>query len=88
MMDTLFKDGKTLFDSCDLAELREFVSAAHENNLEVALAGSIRLQHLDQLASIGTDIVGVRGAVCGGLDRKTTIDRKKTREFMIVASTC
>lgn len=88
MMDTLFKDGKTLFDSCDLAELREFVSAAHENDLAVALAGSIRLQHLDQLASIGTDIVGVRGAVCGGLDRKTTIDREKAREFITVASTC
>lgn len=88
MMDTLFKDGKTLFDSCDLAELGEFVSAAHENDLAVALAGSVRLQHLEQLASIDTDIVGVRGAVCGGLDRKTTIDREKAREFMTVASAC
>lgn len=86
MMDTLFKDGKTLFDSCDLAELQEFVATAHENALEVALAGSIRLQHLDQLVSIGTDIVGVRGAVCGGLNRKATIDREKAREFMAVAS--
>ncbi len=48
----------------------EFVRRAHASGLIAALAGSVRQTDLGELTRIGTDIVGVRGAVCAGGDRK------------------
>jgi hypothetical protein len=64
MVDTAIKDGTTLFDHMDQDECAEFVRRSHEYGLQVALAGSVKIHHLNDLAAIGTDIVGVRGAVC------------------------
>lgn len=85
MLDTLYKDGNTLFDAMTEAELGLFVQRAHQNGLKVALAGSVRADQLDALSRIGTDIVGVRGAVCSSYDRATTIDSSMAREFISVA---
>jgi (5-formylfuran-3-yl)methyl phosphate synthase len=71
MVDTAIKDGTALFEHMDHDECAEFVRRGHEYGLQVALAGSIRAEHLMDLASIGTDIIGVRGAVCDGGRRDT-----------------
>ena len=86
MLDTLMKDGKTLFDNMDEDELAAFVERAHAKGLAVALAGSVRAEHLEPLARMGNDVVGVRGAVCGSYDRATSIDPVKAREFVRVAN--
>jgi len=86
MLDTLIKDGKGLFDALTLEELAEFVSLAKEHKLLVALAGSVQIEHLADLASIGTDIVGIRGAVCPKADRTKGIQEHLVREFMAAAS--
>ncbi len=86
MLDTLIKDGKGLFDALTLDELAEFVSLAKERNLLVALAGSVNKEHLADLASIGTDIVGIRGAVCPQADRSLGIQKHLVREFMTAAA--
>lgn len=86
MVDTYIKDGKSIFDALSDAELEEFVSAAHARGLKVALAGSIRAEHLEQLARIGADVVGVRGAVCGAYDRSTTVDPEKAKRFIEMAN--
>lgn len=86
MMDTLIKDGKTLFDALTVEELTRFVSSAHEAGLKVALAGSVRAEHLEQLAATGVDVVGVRGAVCGAYDRSTSIDPEKAKQFIARAN--
>lgn len=86
MVDTLIKDGKGLFDALSEEELSDFVTAAHERGLEVALAGSVRAEHLTALARIGADVVGVRGAVCGNFDRSTTILPEKARAFIQAAN--
>lgn len=86
MLDTYIKDGKNLFDATNEDELAEFVERAHDAGLKVALAGSVRAEHLEPLARIGTDVVGVRGAVCGGFDRGTTIDPAKARSFIEAAN--
>ena len=86
MMDTMIKDGSTLMDMQSENELAQFVSAAHDKGLQVALAGSIKAEHLPRLARIGTDIVGVRGAVCNAQDRSTGIDPELTRQFVAVAN--
>ncbi|MEU0134528.1 (5-formylfuran-3-yl)methyl phosphate synthase [Streptomyces sp. NPDC006296] len=71
MLDTAVKDGTRLFDHVPPEVCAEFVRLAHEADLLAALAGSIRAEDLATLTRIGTDIVGVRGAVCERGDRTT-----------------
>jgi uncharacterized protein (UPF0264 family) len=87
MVDTAVKDGRTLFDALTLDELKEFVDLARNAGLIVALAGSIKLQHLELLAEIGPDIVGIRGAVCATDDRTKGITKEKVQEFVSFART-
>lgn len=71
MVDTAIKDGSALFDHLSPDVCAEFVRRGHDYGLQVALAGSIRAEHLADLARAGTDIIGVRGAVCDGGNRNT-----------------
>jgi uncharacterized protein (UPF0264 family) len=82
MVDTAIKDGKTLFDVLSLAEIEDFVGMAKEAGLLVALAGSLKLAHMDRLLKIQPHIIGVRGAVCEGPDRHSNISLAKTKAFM------
>ena len=82
MVDTAIKDGSTLFDHMDVDTCAQFVQRGHDNSLLVALAGSVKRPHLADLTRIGTDIVGVRGAVCAGGDRnKGRIQPELIKEF-------
>ncbi|WP_320779105.1 (5-formylfuran-3-yl)methyl phosphate synthase [Streptomyces sp. CRN 30] len=69
MLDTAVKDGTRLFDHLPPEVCAEFVRLAHDADLVAALAGSVKAVDLGDLAAMGTDIVGVRGAVCAGGDR-------------------
>ncbi len=82
MLDTFMKDGKNLFDSLSEKDLREFTELAHSFGLLVALAGSVKREHIAVLSNVGADIVGVRGAVCSKGDRTTGITRDAVIEFM------
>ena len=82
MVDTAIKDGKNLFDALSTEEIREFIEQGHEAGLRVALAGSIKSEHASRLLELKPDIIGVRGAVCEGKDRKTRISAEKTRTFV------
>ncbi len=73
MVNTAIKDGKALFDALTLNEINDFVNMAKEANLLVALAGSIKQYHVEDLIKIDPDIIGVRGAVCEGPDRHSKI---------------
>ncbi|MER5951860.1 (5-formylfuran-3-yl)methyl phosphate synthase [Streptomyces sp. NPDC001904] len=82
MLDTAIKDGTRLFDHVPPDVCGEFVRRAHEAGLLAALAGSVRVGDLPALTRIGTDIVGVRGAVCEGGDRDAgRIDRRLIAAF-------
>ncbi len=82
MVDTAIKDGKTLFDALSVEEIREFVEQGQQAGLRVALAGSLKSEHVGLLLDLKPDIIGVRGAVCEGKDRKTRISPEKTRKFV------
>ncbi|MEU1080773.1 (5-formylfuran-3-yl)methyl phosphate synthase [Streptomyces sp. NPDC005908] len=69
MLDTAVKDGTRLFDHVPPDMCAEFVRLTHASGRLAALAGSVRQDDLAELTRIGTDIVGVRGAVCEGGDR-------------------
>lgn len=85
MVDTFMKDGRDLFDAMSVDELKDFVALAKEGGLLVALAGSVKTEHLETLAEVGPDIVGVRGAVCAKGDRTTGITRDAVEAFMAAA---
>ena len=72
MVDTAIKDGKPTFDFMSEEDLRDFIKLGHSFDLEVALAGSIGFAHLEELARLQPDIIGVRGIVCGG-DRRSAV---------------
>ncbi|MHA1804297.1 MAG: (5-formylfuran-3-yl)methyl phosphate synthase [Promethearchaeota archaeon] len=69
MLDTYIKDGTCLFDFLNEKKLITFVNKARKLNLQVALAGNLRKNHLDKIKSIEPDIIGIRTAVCEGYDR-------------------
>ncbi len=73
MLDTFSKDGKKLFDFLDLKKLKLFVDKAHKLNLFAALAGSLESKDIKTINSLGTDIIGFRGAACSGSDRKNGV---------------
>jgi uncharacterized protein (UPF0264 family) len=65
LIDTFRKDvGKGLLDYYATAQLRKFVRDCHRFGVEAWLAGSIALEELPLLWSIGVDVVCVRGAAC------------------------
>lgn len=66
MIDTAIKDGKKLFNFLDDSYLKNFVDKTHEMGLMAALAGSIGIDDVEKIYKTGTDVFGVRGAVCKG----------------------
>ncbi|HEV3022275.1 MAG TPA: (5-formylfuran-3-yl)methyl phosphate synthase [Pirellulales bacterium] len=87
MVDTAIKDGASLFDSLSMSELEDFVGEARRRELGVALAGSLGFDHLDALARLGPDVVGVRGCVCSGYDRSSRIRAELVRDFVAAVRT-
>lgn len=79
MIDTSVKDGKNTFDYLSIERVREFVDSAHASGLEVALAGSLRKQHIPLVHGLGAGIIGLRGAACTNNDR---VSGKITRELV------
>ena len=82
MVDTAIKDGRNLFDALTMAELADFIKMAKDAGMLVALAGSIKQEHAEDLFALNPDVIGVRGAVCEGPDRSTRISPEKTRTFV------
>ncbi|MHA1338638.1 MAG: (5-formylfuran-3-yl)methyl phosphate synthase [Promethearchaeota archaeon] len=89
MVDTAVKNGKTLFDNLSIDELKRFIDSAHDNNLEVAIAGALKFEHINIIKKLEPDIIGVRSMVCEGFDRTKGIilpnlinDLKKRLNFV------
>jgi uncharacterized protein (UPF0264 family) len=83
LVDTKVKDGKSnLFSYLSNEKLRNFVEKAHDNNLIVALAGSLAKQDAPRVYALAADIIGIRGAVCTNGDRvEGRVQREKVMEF-------
>ena len=82
MLDTAIKDGRPLTDFLRMDELRVFVDEAHSHDLWAALAGSLGYKEVRTLKPLNPDVIGVRGAVCEGGDRrKGKISEKLVRKL-------
>lgn len=73
LIDTQGKTQGGLLDHLSLARLGQIVSRARRQRLFVVLAGSLKLEWLNELLSLQVDYVAVRGAVCRG-DRLSRLD--------------
>jgi uncharacterized protein (UPF0264 family) len=86
MVDTFIKDGKRLFDFMDETSCKRFIDKGHIEDLEVALAGSIKLPDIPILKRIDADIIGIRGAACSHGDRLNgTIQTENVKALMELA---
>jgi uncharacterized protein (UPF0264 family) len=74
MVDTAFKQGRSLCDVADGAWLAEFVARARACGLMCGLAGSLRAGHIGALAAHAPDYLGFRGALCVGSRRAQQLD--------------
>lgn len=66
LIDTFEKNGQTLLDYLGYPELQSLLEEAHGQGVAVALAGSLRAEHVASLVQLGTDVIAVRGAACEG----------------------
>jgi uncharacterized protein (UPF0264 family) len=84
LVDIHTKNGiDNLFSFLNDEQLRKFVTQAHKNNLLAALAGSLDTQHISRVHNLGTDIIGVRGAVCSKKDRLAgKLEKEKVATFV------
>jgi len=82
MIDTAVKDGKRLFDFLSHEHLKNFVELSHNFGLQVALAGSLRIEDIAKVHQLGADIIGFRGAVCEKNDRKGVLSEEKVKKVM------
>ncbi|MHA1378033.1 MAG: (5-formylfuran-3-yl)methyl phosphate synthase [Candidatus Helarchaeota archaeon] len=86
MVDTGIKDGKNLFDFMTREQLKKFIEIGRNNGIVIALAGSLKKNHIPELKEIGPDIIGLRGAACEGSDRlngKIQIDLVKELKSLL-----
>ncbi len=75
MLDTAVKDGQNILDFASVERLREFVDLAHERGMETCISGSLRIPHLERAVSIGSDILGFRGAACeAGVVKRSRVE--------------
>ena len=63
MLDTQNKQ-QNLLEICTLSTVEEFIQSCQHNKLMSGLAGSLKPQHIEQLADINPSYMGFRGGAC------------------------
>jgi len=81
MLDTASKDGGSLLDYLLLDDLLVFVKLARSHNMLSGLAGSLRLEHVLALTTLGPNYLGFRGGICENLQRNSSIDLSKIMDI-------
>jgi uncharacterized protein (UPF0264 family) len=74
LLDTAHKDSGSILDHMTPPQLAQFVAAARARGLFAGIAGSLRLEHVASLRALTPDIMGFRGALCAGSQRKGALD--------------
>jgi uncharacterized protein (UPF0264 family) len=74
MLDTAGKKGGELTSYMSMSQLSEFLRRSRDAGMFAGLAGSLRARHIPQLAALGPDILGFRGALCAEGRREGPID--------------
>jgi (5-formylfuran-3-yl)methyl phosphate synthase len=75
MLDTANKEGGSLLDYQSINQLNEFCRMAEMHGMATGLAGSLRASHIEELANVGPDYLGFRGAVCYQANRDADLEQ-------------
>ena len=73
LIDTAIKDGSSLLDHTSLETLESMLAQAKRAQIEVALAGALRLEMLEPLKMLNPAWLGFRSALCEHRDRRSTL---------------
>lgn len=73
MLDTADKSVGSLLARLDRREIAGFVARAKSHGLMVGLAGSLAADDVPKLLPLAPDLIGFRGALCGG-ERGASLD--------------
>lgn len=79
MLDTYDKRHGALPDIVPPSALRDFVGAVRSTGMFAGLAGSLRVEHVPVLLTLGPDVLGFRGALCRERARTAAIDAAAVR---------
>lgn len=74
LIDTWHKDGTTLLDWLSQDHIGRLSKPLRALGVLVALAGSLREEHIGRISSLRPDVIAVRGAACRRGQRDGTID--------------
>lgn len=91
LIDTCVKDGSNLLDHAEAKLLRDVVEQSRDAGLMTALAGSLTIQTIPEVAAIRPHIVAVRGAACESSDRRAWIAAErvaKIKHLLQAATSC
>lgn len=81
LLDTADKDGPGLCACMRGGDLERWLGHARAAGLHTALAGRLSVSDVSRLAQSGADILGVRGAACGG-DRRARVASAYVRQLV------
>jgi uncharacterized protein (UPF0264 family) len=81
LLDTFEKDGRTLLDWLGIDELHDLCRLCHDAGVRVALAGSLRLEHVEMLTILQPDWLAVRSAACVDGRRDQAVCPKRVAEL-------
>lgn len=81
MLDTEDKASGCVLDVVSRHQIEAFLAMARSHGMFAGLAGALRLRHIPEVRALGPDVVGFRGALCGGRERTATIDIDAIREI-------
>jgi uncharacterized protein (UPF0264 family) len=85
LLDTAFKEGRTVFAIMGELHLGQWVAEAHRHHLMVALAGQLSASDFSRARSLGAGMVGVRGAACVG-GRTGVVSRNRVAALAAVVN--
>jgi dihydroneopterin aldolase len=74
LLDTAHKGKGRLLSHLDIGALSAFVARCHELGLQAGLAGALEAPDVPRLLVTNPDVLGFRGALCKGHDRRDAID--------------
>jgi dihydroneopterin aldolase len=74
MLDTAHKGKGRLIDHMNVGALSAFVARCRELNLSAGLAGALEPPDVPRLLVANADVLGFRGALCAGGDRRKGLD--------------
>ncbi|MBS0203087.1 MAG: hypothetical protein JSS49_09335 [Planctomycetes bacterium] len=81
LVDTYSKTGKSLIDFAAGPVLKELARQCHDSGLFLAIAGSLTMDAVVQLADVEADIVAIRSAACPRANRCDSVDASLVAAF-------